>query len=139
MGLLSKTIALCVLLLAGACGGALMDAVEPGDTKEQSPGGAATETECPERDDPSVHYVNPEADPEVCLAMFFSCNEDQTLFSNECGCGCIDQEPLCPSRDDPAVHYMNPEGDPEACLAMFFGCDEDQTLFSNECGCGCLD
>lgn len=43
--------------------------------------------ECPNPDSPQVHYVGSATD---CLAVFFMCEEAQTGFNDECGCGCID-------------------------------------------------
>jgi hypothetical protein len=45
---------------------------------------------CPDPNDPKVTYVNDSAgDPYQCMAILFTCEPGQTLFSNECGCGCI--------------------------------------------------
>jgi hypothetical protein len=37
-----------------------------------------------------VHYINPEGDTSICLAVRFTCAEGQAGFSDECGCGCVD-------------------------------------------------
>lgn len=37
---------------------------------------------------PDVHYIS--HNPQVCATIRFFCAENQTAFSNECGCGCID-------------------------------------------------
>ncbi|MBX3276339.1 MAG: hypothetical protein KF729_39160 [Sandaracinaceae bacterium] len=97
---------------------------------------------CPDPTDPSVHYVaGSDADPSACLAILFTCREDQRPFSDECGCGCIDLPPReCPDPTDPRVHYiLDSHEDPRVCLPILFGCEEDQRLFSDECGCGCID
>lgn len=50
-----------------------------------------TESTCPDADAEDVHYIaESNLDPSICLAIFFGCEETQTLFSDECGCGCID-------------------------------------------------
>lgn len=38
---------------------------------------------------PDVHYIS--RNPDTCATIRFICAEGQTAFSNECGCGCIDQ------------------------------------------------
>ena len=43
---------------------------------------------CPDPEDPAVHYLH--EDPLKCLPILFGCEEGQELFSDECGCGCID-------------------------------------------------
>jgi len=43
---------------------------------------------CPDPEDPAVHYLH--EDPLECLPILFGCEEGQELFSDECGCGCID-------------------------------------------------
>lgn len=46
---------------------------------------------CPDPNDPKVHYIaDSDRDPSVCAGIRFRCTDSQTLFSNECGCGCID-------------------------------------------------
>ena len=104
--------------------------------------------ECPDPDDPGVHYIGDSAEnPELCWVINFACDEDQTAFTDECGCGCIDAEPepqpepdACPDPDDPAVHYIgDSHQNPQMCGVITFGCSEGQELFTNECGCGCID
>ncbi|MCB9655285.1 MAG: hypothetical protein H6729_14280 [Deltaproteobacteria bacterium] len=47
-------------------------------------------TLCPDPADPNVHYLyGPSSEIEGCLVVLFECNDDQDLFNNECGCGCI--------------------------------------------------
>lgn len=43
---------------------------------------------CPDPADPKVHYVD--TDPMKCAAIVFACEPNQTLFTDACGCGCID-------------------------------------------------
>ncbi len=105
-------------------------------------GGEPEPPACPDPSDPRVHYMDDSNEnPNVCLAMMFACEEGQTAFSNECGCGCIDGEnPACPDPSDPLVHYVGgSDENPNVCLAILFACEEGQALFSNECGCGCID
>lgn len=48
--------------------------------------------ECPDPDDPAVHYIgDSHENPALCGVITFGCEEDQTLFTDECGCGCIDE------------------------------------------------
>lgn len=97
--------------------------------------GSSNPSTCPDPADPLVHYVA--ADPSACAAALFACNDEQTTFDDECGCGCIGPEdPSCPASNDPNVHYVS--HDPQQCAAADFACAEGQTMFSNECGCGCL-
>ena len=44
---------------------------------------------CPNPKDPKVHYVS--EDPDECAVIRFTCDKDQTMFNDKCGCGCIDQ------------------------------------------------
>jgi len=37
--------------------------------------------------DPTRRYVS--RDPNECPAILFFCNEGETAFFNECGCGCV--------------------------------------------------
>jgi hypothetical protein len=37
--------------------------------------------------DPAYRYVS--RDPNECPAILFFCNEGETAFFNECGCGCV--------------------------------------------------
>ena len=46
--------------------------------------------DCPDPDDPDVHYES--RDPDFCERARIFCEEGQELFSNECGCGCIGPE-----------------------------------------------
>jgi len=86
---------------------------------------------CPDEDDPRVSYVS--HSPEECAVVDFDCADRATLFSNECGCGCILD---CPDPRDPLVRYISV--DPAACAAMLFACDEGEQPFSGACGCGCV-
>jgi hypothetical protein len=46
---------------------------------------------CPDPNDPSVHYVG---NPQQCEVIDFACGEGTVMFgSADCGCGCIDEEP----------------------------------------------
>lgn len=110
------------------------------------------EPTCPDIEDPTVHYIteNPaECDLTDCGGPetdCIPCAGDQEYFSNECGCGCIDNatQPTCPSPKDPGVHYISQ--DPAQCVETDCGaqvdcvpCDANQEYFDNECGCGCID
>ncbi|MFU8806412.1 MAG: Kazal-type serine protease inhibitor domain-containing protein, partial [Bradymonadaceae bacterium] len=44
-------------------------------------------TTCPDANDPDVHYISHE--PLTCAAAAFICEDTQTMFNDECGCGCI--------------------------------------------------
>src|SRR5688572_24421490 len=91
--------------------------------------------DCPDPRDPEVRYVS--HDPEECSRIDFDCSPPQTLFSDECGCGCIGPEaPACPDPSDPEVHYVS--RDPRACEAIDYACSPSQTHFFSECGCGCI-
>jgi hypothetical protein len=41
---------------------------------------------CPDPNDPAVHYVS--ADSDACSRLRFFCLPGTVPFSNECGCGC---------------------------------------------------
>ena len=91
--------------------------------------------DCPDPDDEGVEYVGD--DPLECMAILFACEDDQTEFNNECGCGCIDDEPECPDPDDDDVDYYGESV--EECAAISFVCPDGEEHFDNECGCGCID
>ena len=93
----------------------------------------------PDPNDPTVHYIlDSDQDPSVCYPILFGCDIDQGLFSNECGCGCIDLDPssACPDPGDPTVTYIS--DDPMICMAIDYACDDGQEMFSSDCGCGCV-
>lgn len=93
---------------------------------------------CPDAEDPNVHYMHASLeDPFLCRSLFFNCEPHQRSFSDECGCGCIDE---CQDAEDPRVHYMHASlEDPFLCRSLFFSCEPHQRSFSDECGCGCID
>jgi hypothetical protein len=96
------------------------------------------ELDCPDPNDPSVTYVSTQP---LCQTILFDCEDDQTPFTDECGCGCIDDPaPECPDPADPAVHYIgDSDQNPAICQVILFDCEDDQTPFTDECGCGCID
>lgn len=103
---------------------------------------ACTNPTCPDPDDEKVHYVNDSyKNPLACTTIYFACEPGQTPFSDECGCGCIDDEQTaCPDPNDSSVHYVaDSAGKPENCAVILFTCETGQTPFSNDCGCGCID
>jgi len=129
---------------------------QSGGAEEGGAGGGVTETggaggnaDCPSLSDPAVHYLS--QDPAMCgltdcggATDCIPCDAGQEYFQNECGCGCIDAEPVCPDPSDPTVHYL--ETDPALCGLTDCGgatdcipCDVGQDYFENECGCGCID
>ena len=91
---------------------------------------------CPDPADDAVHYVS--SDPAACLAAFIGCDEGETSFNNDCGCGCIGEpaDPACQDPGDPAV-TLYIEG-VSACAAALFQCEEQETMFHDDCGCGCI-
>lgn len=105
---------------------------------------------CPDPSDPSVHYIG---NAEECSTILFACADGQTHFTNECGCGCIDDAPApplppepppaCPDPADPRVRYfLDSHDDPSVCLAAVIApeCSPGaEYFFSEECGCGCIE
>src|SRR5690606_24005458 len=90
---------------------------------------------CPDPGDPEVHYVS--RDPAECALIDFDCSPPQTLFSSECGCGCIGPEaPACPNPGETGVQYVS--HDPRECELLDFACSPPERQFANECGCGCI-
>jgi hypothetical protein len=135
-------------------GGAEGGAGEGGGTCDTDNGCGHPIEECPDPNDPTVHYLS--EDPEQCGLTdcggpetdCVPCSGDQEYFQDECGCGCIDipppPEPTCPDPNDPAVHYISE--DPAQCIETDCGpetdcipCGPDQAYFDDECGCGCID
>lgn len=52
-----------------------------------SPPVAPRADDCPDPDDPRVHYVS--EDPHDCARLRFRCEPGEMPFSGECGCGCV--------------------------------------------------
>jgi hypothetical protein len=46
---------------------------------------------CPDPADPKVDYKT--YDPDVCAVIRYTCEDGWSMFSDECGCGCIDDGP----------------------------------------------
>ena len=45
---------------------------------------------CPDPADPKVRYIEgTREDPARCQVIRFACEQGETAFSNECGCGCM--------------------------------------------------
>ncbi|HYO51501.1 hypothetical protein [Archangium sp.] len=49
--------------------------------------GATTAQKKCDYKDPTRRYVS--RDPATCAAIFFVCQEGESVFFNECGCGCV--------------------------------------------------
>ncbi len=56
--------------------------------------------DCRDAADPAVHHVT--QDPSVCQVIRYTCAPGQEMFSDACGCGCVDPEPAptCASNAD---------------------------------------
>jgi hypothetical protein len=54
-------------------------------------GGSSAPPGCFDPNDPAVQYVA--QSPEACALIDYGCGPDQAMFSNTCGCGCIDADP----------------------------------------------
>jgi hypothetical protein len=54
-------------------------------------GGSSAPSGCFDPNDPAVQYAA--ESPEACALIDFGCGPDQAMFSNACGCGCIDADP----------------------------------------------
>lgn len=52
-------------------------------------GGGSTGSGCPDKEDDDVVYVS--ESPDACATIDFYCKDDQSAFSNECGCGCVSE------------------------------------------------
>ncbi len=120
-----------LLSLSIACGAP--DTDEPSTTWDLNENETSSITSCPETED-GHHYIGDS--PEACETIDFDCDDDQSFFENDCGCGCVDDAistPDCP--DDNRYDYL--EDDPDRCELIDFGCAGDQQHFHNECGCGC--
>jgi hypothetical protein len=85
---------------------------------------------CPDWRDPTVHYSS---EPGGVCEEEPRCLRDQSVFSDVCGCGCIDRCPV----PGPRVRYAG--DNPEACSVIGVACRENEIPFDNECGCGCLE
>ena len=73
---------------------------------------------------------------ETCIAAAIHCDEG-VYFEDECGCGCIEEDPIpeCIDPDTADVLQYQPL---DECAASLIGCDAGGTYFEDSCGCGCL-
>lgn len=111
---------------------------DPNDTCDPNQGGADCGGICQQAEEkksctgsePGYTYVS--RDPAECPAILFTCPEGQSVFFNDCGCGCTTN--AC-NYNDPKRTYVSQ--DPERCAAIRFTCPEGQSAFFDDCGCGC--
>lgn len=78
-------------------------------------------------------------DDASCAAVEFSCPEGYEKFLvDNCGCGCVEVEPLdpCPGAGDEGVLFVST--DPTVCGKVAFECPAGDTQFFAACGCGCI-
>jgi len=84
------------MLFTGACGPQSEDTssesttstIQLSETTEAEPDTSQTaEKKKCDYKDPTRRYVS--RDPNECPAILFFCNEGETAFFNECGCGCV--------------------------------------------------
>jgi hypothetical protein len=68
------------------CGGICVGLPQPSSTVSAlSTDSEADKKKC-DYNDPNLRYVS--RDPAQCAAIFFFCQEGETTFFNDCGCGC---------------------------------------------------
>ena len=53
--------------------------------------------DCKDPNDPTVRYVN--EDPAACATLNYECQDNETKFSDLCGCGCEADEFVCGPND----------------------------------------
>lgn len=77
-------------------------------------------------------------DPLECAAMMFSCPLGTSMFSGECGCGCVkDTVETCNAlTPDPGKVYFS--NDLDKCASVNYSCPPNTQYFGDACGCGCL-
>lgn len=76
----------------------------------------AARTTCPDPQAPGVSYVS--QDPAVCARVLFICDAGETLFSNACGCGCVETDSGVPCSLAPTgacTRDLNQCGNPSVC------------------------
>ena len=125
------SIALAAACLAG-CGdgdGSSGDPAAAGD------GGEAGLDDCPDPNDPGVHYRT--RDTSQCSPGELACAGDQYGFHNACGCGCIDDSAVLCNLDQSTVDFFS--RDPAECGDLDPDCPLGSRPFNNSCGCGCSD
>jgi len=89
---------ICDCVDDGVCGGTAgwhcpigMYCFEDPDEDYPSMAGGVCQ-DCFDPEDPSVHYAEGTIEePTLCWDIDFSCDDNQEIFDNECGCGCIDK------------------------------------------------
>jgi hypothetical protein len=98
-----------------------------------------------ECDDPLREYLSTEA--SQCMAMLFHCEAPKIPFSDDCGCGCLNQPDPRPACDysDPTVTYYGKTA--LECAAVDYACGAGEEMFDDfvtkghptapQCGCGC--
>lgn len=101
-------------------------------------GCAETGGDCPDPDDPEVVYYD--TDPDSCdsFVEWYGCGDDQQLFDDECGCGCIANEgdyeceiDECPDGTYCRFSDGSCQGETE-CRLLAADCTADYT---EVCGC----
>lgn len=83
--------------------------------------------ECPDPDDPEVHYIDgSHENTEVCWGALFTCPDGQDWIPHQCGCGCLGpDEPISLSGCDPEEPVEScPDG---------YTCNECATSSCPEC------
>jgi hypothetical protein len=128
-----SALALASIALTAACGTQVEESPTPTaqeDRRLEEDSSTDAEKKPPKCDynDPTLRFVS--RDPAECPAILFFCQEGETAFFNECGCGC--QTNSC---NDPNRTYVST--DPNTCAVIRFTCEPGQTAFSDSCGCGC--
>jgi hypothetical protein len=114
------------------------DAGEP-DAAEPDASAADAGPSCPDESD-GYHYVS--RDPEECARIFLACDDDQTPFENQCGCGCADDAPTCQAQDIAGEGACRAElgwaFDGQSCAGVY-GCecdgDDCDDIFDDQASC----
>jgi hypothetical protein len=123
-------------VLALGCLPGCGDDDEPSDAGgEAGAGGDGAWDDCPDADDPAVHYRT--RDIAECPIEELVCTMEQTAFHNACGCGCIDKDASLCELDPSTVDYVSE--DPAECGDLLPSCPLGQRPFNNACGCGCVE
>lgn len=108
------------------------DAGTPDATSTDARPGDAGGT-CLDPEDPAVNYVSD--DPDGCFEL--NCGPNASVFTNDCGCGCLEAPSACEYDWDSPLYQLLYPGDFPRCGEDDWACPDGGQRLEGPCGCGC--